>query len=339
MRNSKLNLSAWVVTVALSACGGGGGGGEPAPGAPAGTPTASARSGQMAYFYNNDIYSVNMATGVSKVLANTLNAKPAYVAHSLSPTGGLAIASYSDGFNSNRAPYSRVTLYKPDGSLETSFEFDFEIVSAPSFSPDGQTIALASKKSSGILNDPPIFKTNFSDRSGVLQVNSLSYVTPVDWLPDGRTVFQFVDNGTYKGLGIAKLPFAAGGSVQLVPNTSDAGVFSVSPDGSQIAFTARSSAVTPRHIYMVGIDGSNRRQVTTSRNDEESRVAFSPNGKELLITAGDCTVSAFSGDSHVIQVIPSDATLLDVTYDSSASTVLKVDAQSRVCTTAPFSWK
>jgi hypothetical protein len=142
--------AAAIAAIFLASCGGGGGGdaapgggGAPGPGTPSTNPN---RYGQMVYFYNNRIYSVTMATGVSRELADTLNAKPAYLAHSLSPSGALAIAYYSDGFNSTRAPYSRLVLYKPDGTLEKSIDFDFEIISAPSFSPDGQTIALLSKK-------------------------------------------------------------------------------------------------------------------------------------------------------------------------------------------------
>jgi Tol biopolymer transport system component len=323
--------AAAIAAIFLASCGGGGGGdaapgggGAPGPGTPSTNPN---RSGQMVYFYNNRIYSVTMATGVSRELADTLNAKPAYVAHSLSPSGALAIAYYSDGFNSTRAPYSRLVLYKPDGTLEKSIDFDFEIISAPSFSPDGQTIALLSKKSSGMLNVPPTYATSFINRDGAYVGDQLNYATFVDWLPDGRLVFKFSDASGFRGLALTKMPIAVGNPVQILSDTTkDAGYFAVSPDGSKIAFTARASSVSPSHIFMTNIDDTNRRQVTTSRNDEESRVQFSLNGKELLITAGDCTVSAFSGDSHVIQAIPADATMLDVTYETSKY-VLKVNAQ------------
>jgi dipeptidyl aminopeptidase/acylaminoacyl peptidase len=315
----------------LFACGGGGGGGVDAPpvGTPGGTTPGTARAGQMAYYFNNDIYSVDMASGVSRIFANTLNAKPAYVAHSIQPNGGFAIAYYSDGFNSNRAPFSRLVLYKPDGAAEKSLEFDFEIISAPSFSPDGQTIALASRTRSGVLNDPAVFATNFINRDGVLQEKSLSFFSLIRWLPDGRIMFKFTD-----GLNITKLPLTVGAPTQVIPNTQDAGVFSVSPDGSKVAFTAKTSSVTPNHIFIVNLDGSNRRQVTDSRDQGENQVTFSPNGKELLIGTGLCSFFNFSG--QYIQVVPADGNMVDVT-DGTSANKLNINGKTE-CTNAAMSW-
>ena len=277
-----------------------------------------------------------MATGVSRQLARTLNIKPAYVAHSLSPTGGLVVAYYSDGFNSARVPYSRVELYKPDGSLDTAFEFDFKIISAPSVSPDGKTIAFASETRSGILGDPPVYRTRFSDRQGVLQANSLNYATPVDWLPDGRLVFKFVDETGPRGLALTKLPLVAGGSTFLLNQTTkDASAFSVSPDGSQIAFAAKTSSVAPSHIYIANIDDTNRRQVTNSRDQGENQVKFSPNGKELLIGTGLCSFTFFSG--QYIQVVPADGNMVDVT-DGPSIYKLKINGKTE-CTDQAMGWK
>jgi dipeptidyl aminopeptidase/acylaminoacyl peptidase len=341
MRYSKTGLSVIVVAAALaiSACGGGGGGGsDPNAGTPAGGPPASnaARSGQMAYFFNNTIYGVDMATGVSRQLARTLNVKPAYVAHSLSPAGGLAVAYYSDGFASPRAPYSRIELYKPDGSLDTAFEFDFKIISAPSISPDGQTIAFASETRSGLLNDPPVYRTNFSDRNGVLQINSLNHASPVDWLPDGRVVLKFIDaTGGSLGLALVKLPLTASTVGKILDTTKDANAFSVSPDGSQIAFSAKANSVAPSHIYVVNIDDTNRRQVTNSRDQGENQVRFSPNGKELLIGTGLCSFPFFSG--QYIQVVPTDGNMVDVT-DGPSIYKLKING-TQECTDRAMSWR
>jgi dipeptidyl aminopeptidase/acylaminoacyl peptidase len=333
MINLKIKWAAVTLSLALAACGGGGGG-DGAAGGPVGGPSA-ARSGQMAYFFNNTIYGVDMATGVSRQLARTLNVKPAYVAHSLSPTGGLVVAYYSDGFASARAPYSRIELYKPDGSLDTAFEFDFKIISAPSISPDGQIIAFASETRSGILNDPPVYRTNFSDRNGVLQTNSLNYVSPVDWLPDGRVVLKFIDATGPLGLALIKLPLTAGSTVKVLDTTKDADAFSVSPDGSKIAFSAKTSSVAPSHIYMVNIDDTNRRQVTNSRDQGENQVRFSPDGKELLVGTGLCSFTFFSG--QYIQVVPADGNMVDVT-DGPSVYKLKVDNQT-ACTDRTMSWR
>jgi Tol biopolymer transport system component len=331
MINFKIKWVAVTISLALAACGGGGGGdgaaidpvtGGPAGGGPAG---GAQRSGKMAYFFNNKIYSVDMATGLSRQLADTLSTS--YVAHSLTPTGGLATT-----FHDVLSPNSTLYIYKPDGSFDKGLGYKFGIVSEPSFSPDGQTIAMTAYTRSDVFNSPRVYQTVFSDRNGVVQEDAIGVVTDIGWLPDGRAIYK-----SALGLIIFKLPFNAesNASAVLVPNTKDASTFSVSPDGSKIAFIAKTSSITPSHVFTVNIDGSDRRQVTDSRDQGEVQVTFSPNGKELLIGTGLCSFIFFTG--QYIQVVPADGNMLDVT-DGPSPYKLKIDGQT-ACTNTKMSWR
>ncbi len=330
MMNSKIRWFAVTATVllVLAACGGGGGDGaiDPVTGGPVGGPAGGTqRSGKMAYFFNNRVYGVDMATGVSTQLAETLNVKPPYVAHSLTPAGGLVMA-----FHDVLSDSSSLNIYKPEGSLDKSLSFNLGISSAPSFSPDGQNIAFSAYTRSADFNAPRVYQTVFSDRNGVVQNNALNLSTGIGWLPDGRAIYN-----SNVGLIIFKqLPLTAD-SATLVPNTKDALTFSVSPDGSKIAFTANANNLAPSHVFVVDIDGNNRRQVTDSRDQGEDQVTFSPNGKELLIGTGLCSFFNFTG--QYIQVVPADGTMLDVT-DGPSPYKLKVNGQT-ACTNKSMSWK
>jgi Tol biopolymer transport system component len=314
----------------LVACGGGGGGGS-APGG-GGPPASATRSGQMAYYFNNQIFGVNMATGVSRLLVDDQDFQLKYVGHGFSNAGELVVAFNVDDVGNN----SKLYFYKADGTQDKILDLRYRIVSAPKFSPDGLVIGFVNETQSGQLNVPSDFLTLFIDRSGLGQYG-FNYAATFDWFADGRVV---VNSPT--GLLVYPTPVVQGTTATLVANTVDATVFSISPDGTRIAFSASPDNLTPKHIFMVNADGSGRRQVTTSRIDEENRVLFSPDGKELLVTTKNCTsTSGGSGvfvDADVVQIIPSDATLLDVTATTTANR-LQINGNQSICTQAPMSWK
>jgi WD40-like Beta Propeller Repeat len=323
-----LFVAAWLLGV-LVGCGGGGGS-STAP--PTGTAPNATRSGLMAYYLNNKIFGVNMATGVSRLLVEDDSFSLKYVGHGLSRSGELVVAFNVDDLGNNAKLY----FYKADGTQDKILDLPYRILSAPRFSPDGLALGFVNEIQSGQLGVPSTISTLFIDRSGA-GLYGFNYSASFDWFADGRVVVNS-PNGLY----IYNTPVVQGATPTLVTNTVDATAFSVSPDGSRIAFSASADNITPKHIFMVNADGSGRRQVTTSRIDEENRVLFSPDGKELLITTKNCTF--YSGgvgglvDADVVQIIPADANLLDVTATTTTNR-LKIDNDQSICTPAPMSWK
>jgi Tol biopolymer transport system component len=299
--------------------------GHIAGGCPA--PVVTGRSGQMAYYFLNDIFSVNMSTLLSQLRLTDNDFDLKFVGHALGPNNALAVTYNVDNVGNN----SRLEIYRADNSLENAFNYSFRFDSAPFFSPDGQTIGFLVRIESGQLGVPASFVTAFYRRSDGVLIAGFTGTFFFGWMPDGRPMFKLPE-----GVRIANslLDVNTG---PIIPNTADAQNFSVSPDATKIAFIAAASASAQRHVYMADINGSNRRQVTTSRVGEETQVLFSPNGSELLLKTDTCAL-LFNTTARIVQLIPANSTLLDVTASSSPY-VLRINANQRICADGPLSWR
>ncbi len=290
-------------------------------------PVVTTRSGQMAYYFNNDIFSVNMATLVSQLRITDSDFDLKFVGQSLGPNNALAVTYNIDNTGNN----SRLEIYRADNSLENAFEYAFRFDSAPFFSPDGQTIGFLVRIESGQLGVPATFVTAFYQRSNGALIAAFTGTFAFSWMPDGRPMFKLAE-----GIRIAN-SLQDVNTGPIIPNTTDAQSFSVSPDASKMAFIAAASSAAQRHVYMVDINGSNRRQVTTSRIGDETQAIFSPNGSELLLRTDTCAL-VFNTTARIVQLIPANSTLLDVTASSSPY-VLRINNNQRICADGPLSWR
>jgi hypothetical protein len=293
-------------------------------------PTPAGRTGQFSYFFNNEIFGVNMTNAVSQLRITDNDFLLKYVGHTLGPNNALIVAFNVDNIG-NR---SQVYIYRADNTLETSYEFPFRFASAPTISPDGQIIGYNLLVQSGQLGVPSSEYTGFFARSNGTQIALFNGYFGFNWLADGRPIVK----GT-SGLIVANSVTTLNAGTT-IPNTTDAQNFSTSPDGSKVAFTASASGAAQRHIYMINIDGTGRRQVTTSRIGEETQVIFSPNGSELAFTSdnGSCGTTVFVNAS-LMQLIPANAaTVLDVTASDTAY-ALPIAGRIRTCATATISWR
>jgi Tol biopolymer transport system component len=319
----------------LAACGGGGGG-DPAPAAgttPTPVPAANAkRTGSMVYAFIDKVYVVDMASGNSRVLL-TQDYKESYAGAAVAPGGEVAVA-----FNGSvPGSGSRVTILKPDGAIEVSTKYTYSVEGQPKFSKDGSKLAFPVKAGLG---------TNSTDfvqvvaRDGKELYFFRNYTNP-DWTPDDRLVmYNRADANLY-------LSSPGVGPVSLIANSKNAVRHSVSPDGTRIA-TVRQAATAgnPRRVYMMNLDGSGSRQVTTSTYSEQTRVIFSPDGKELLVTSAGCVVVSSTGlgagsvDDDLIHVIAADGPLIDMPGDkNSDATRLVNESGNGRCTAGPPSWR
>jgi hypothetical protein len=290
-------------------------------------PVTTARSGQMAYYFLNDIFGVNMSTLVSQLRLTDNSFDLKFVGHGLGPNNALAVTYNFDNIGNN----SQLEIYRADNTLENTFYYQFRFDSAPFFSPDGQTMGMLVRIENPQLGGADTFATAFYRRSDGVLIAAFTGTFFFGWMPDGRPMFKLTE-----GVRIANslLDVNTG---PIIPNTTDAQNFAVSPDATKIAFIAAASASAQRHVYMADITGNNRRQVTTSRLGEETQVLFSPNGSELLLKTDTCAL-IFNTTARVVQLIPANSTLLDVTASSSPY-VLRINANQRICADGPLSWR
>lgn len=155
---------------------------------------------------------------------------------------------------------------------------------------------------------------NITDRSGrvLARYEGMAWW---DWLPDGRLLAAGGD-ALYlidAGLGPARVlrRFAGDAPADL----------SVSPDGQRVALTLGDRGALANHVYVMNVDGSGLRQVTTSGLNEDAP-AWSPDGKRLAVRQGIAYSALSAGiPGHTcptVWVLPADATAAPLSGDAAA---------------------
>lgn len=167
---------------------------------------------------------------------------------------------------------------------------------SPKFSPNRSKIAVVPTYHDGIV---------IMNLEGRVENHLLSYggekirQNIMAWMPDNTLLFMV-------GNKLCRTNTAyTNASVIADINLSKWGAPQPSPDGTRIAYASGN------HIWMMNADGSNKKQVTTS-TDEETYPVFSPDGKYLLIgtrfieSTGSPRSGVFSDGVWAMAIIPAD---------------------------------
>ncbi len=265
-------LFACSLALCLAACGGGGGGGDddggtsptPTDPPPVDPPTAlnGPLTGKLYFAQPADYVEFDLATSVRTVLRGD---------------DGIASAS-GDGseFVTISDPLSEsydtedLLIVDRDGRTQQRIERDEFFSGRPRLSPDGQRI---------VVGWPGTGRPTVFARDGSVLAQLGEDFSGWAWLPDGRLIVT-------KGDSIFIIDAALSAAALLKQFPGDTPLFpSPSPDGQQLAFTLGDTGVLANHVYVMNIDGSGQRQLTTSSTNEDG-AAWSPDGSWIVVRQG-----------------------------------------------------
>jgi TolB protein len=192
------------------------------------------------------------------------------------PSGGRIV------FTCTRADYNQLCLVNADGTeLQQLGSEQFSNDYYPSFSPQGNSILFASNR-----NGPfDIYTLMFAQRSLVRITQNVGDAVSPDFSPEGgQIVFA---NRTGDGPTAIWMVNRDGSD----PHLFYAGRESIvavawSPDGKTIAYAMQGQVKNEYEIYVMNVDGSGQRQLTSGLSGITGSVSWSPDGSALLISAG-----------------------------------------------------
>ena len=152
----------------------------------------------------------------------------------------------------------------------------------PAFSPDGKTIVFGRdyRDDNGKWQEE-IWLMN-ADGTDQRQIKGLAGGAP-EFMPDGRLLFQ--SKGRYSKSEATQISIAnIDGSNMIQLTNDDTNNYSpkISPDGSQIAYTANRDG--NQEIYVMDVDGSNQTRLTKNSIDEWG-AAWTPDGTKVSFSS------------------------------------------------------
>ena len=164
----------------------------------------------------------------------------------------------------------RISRLTTTGNLE---EFDL--------SPDGRLLAYIAREPSG----KSMWVQQIATATNIRVVGPLPASVGVGsprFSPDGNYVYfgQWSDGNSRNDL--YRLPAVGGNPVKVMGNAGSS--FSISPDGSKIAFKRTNAQVTPTEHYLVvtDLDGANEKKLVTVKDPETIYLsAWSRNGRSI----------------------------------------------------------
>lgn len=188
-----------------------------------------------------------------------------------------------------------------DGSGEDFF---------PQWSPDGKHIAYIANFNSG-----PSIRLMNADGSNDRELTSGNWPS---WTPDGRRLLITVGADWTKGhLAMIDVETKAITDLEIdIPNASES---TLSPDGEQIVFVSNVGSYEDplekwnEELWLVNIDGSGLKRLTTMEGNDHWPPSWSPDGKHIVFSHD--IPGTREGDIYVIDVESGELTNLSAAPD------------------------
>ena len=277
---------------------------------------------------NSDIWAVSLKSDTTWQLTNSVRGdyNPRW-----SPDGS------SIAFISSREGTPQAWLMNPDGSSQRAITSISTGVNSLDWSPKGTHIVF----SSNVYEDCPDDACNAARDAAKEQSLSKAVVTETipyrvwnEW-KDGKFSHVFVLRpGEAKALdvtpgGFDTPPIDIGGHQD----------FCVSPEGTEIAFVKNTEKLVPastnNDIWLVNIDGSRMRCITSLNKANDNNPVFSPDGKYIAYRS--MRRPGYEADKYDLKIYDRKAdrvTLLTRTFDRSVDEIMWSSDGSRIFFTA-----
>jgi Tol biopolymer transport system component len=294
-RNARLVLFALAATLVLPAA------------ANAATPDSDERIAFASTRYpssNQELYSVAAnGTGLGRLTwSETVEQHPDW-----SPDGSrIAFGSFAEGRQS-------IHVIDADGNGERRVSpggYDSDDME-PAWSPDGGQIAFASTRPSNA--SWRIWVMN-ADGSGLRQLTDEFSTSPA-WSPDGGRIAYLEASGAISVVNVDgnahQITFPPVGYSDERPSWS--------PDGSTLAFARRLTFGEDAQLYVIGADGSNERQLTTTEGASRFP-SWSPDGQKIVFTHMN-RLSVIFADGTQMRPLIGEPWGHDLTPDWGTSTI------------------
>jgi WD40 repeat protein len=336
----------WVLVLAMVAagCGGGGGGGgddddggggddgppagdgddgggdDGSDGGDGGTLPSDVNGELRGTLYFNapyDYVELDLSSGITTVVRNR---REDFVSEASPSSDGSEFVATDDPLRGELGDVALLLLDR-DGTTVSGVDFPPSLT-LPKLSDDGSRIA--------VLVD---FIPTVLDREAqtLAEFPQLVDATDLEWAPDGRLLIAVGD-------AVHVVDAELGGAEVLVRFEGDAPHhLAVSPDGSQLALALFSTDDNP-HVFVMNMDGSGLRQLTTSDGSEDG-AAWSPDGSWIIVRhdAG-LPLSCPLGFA-----VPSDGNMIEVSDEATGDAVrlqkIEDGELSGVCAFSPPEWR
>jgi Tol biopolymer transport system component len=183
------------------------------------------------------------------------------------------------------------------------------VVYSAAWSPDGKMLAITcfpgASASLAPSSEEPVRAGLFllpADGQGEPRLLFRNGFTPA-WSPDGKRLAFSVEKP--RGLWAVHVANSDGSNdVQLTDPNLIGGSPAWSPDGKQIAFDEFADQRTRQQVFVMDIDGSHRRQITTDTNWSCEHPSWSSDGKQIAFSCRSASVPCGMGVSSVGTLLP-----------------------------------
>lgn len=251
-------------------------------------------------------------------------------ANALLDLGGLILFENDAVTADNPEGDSEIYVIRPNGTGLRQLTRNAGDDGDPSWSPDGRQIVFASTRDQVLFpgDDFPVGEIYVMRADGSQQTrltNDQADDYYPEWSPDGRRIVFNSNRHDVNQPHLSIYVMDADGTnvtrVTSAPPQTDDWRPSWSPDGSQIAFERRDFAADDTmEIYVVGVDGSDERNITNNAAARDAMPVWSPLGDLIAFASNRDSLPGnyFDGEIYVVEADGSNPRRLTHTPDSES---------------------